>query len=129
VDVAALTGIPAAGSVRPPAVAFSCALAADGAARVVLSGELDIATADLALRFVTGVIDRYRRPVALDLAGLSFCDAAGLGALVAMSRHAELAGSFLYLASPPRMLRRMIRLTGLEARLPVRLAAGNARAS
>lgn len=124
--MATLTGVPAAGRAPPPAVALSCDLAADGEVRVVLSGELDIATADLALRFVTGVIDRHRGPVALELAGLSFCDAAGLGALVAMSRHAERAGCLLYLLSPPRMLRRMVRLTGLDARLPTRPLAHHA---
>ena len=49
-------------------------------------------------------IDAHGGAVLLDIAGLSFCDARGLGALVRMSRHARQAGSCLHLVAPPPLL-------------------------
>ena len=53
------------------------------------------------------------------MADLSFCDARGLGALVRMSRHAAQAGSSLHLVAPRPRLMKIIRITGLEDKLPV----------
>ena len=58
-------------------------------------------------------IDAHGGAVLLDMAGLSFCDARGLGALVRMSRHAGQAGSCLHLVAPPPLLVEIIRITGL----------------
>ena len=63
-----------------------------GEAVVDICGELDIATAEVAVRYVRHVIDRHHGPVIADLAALGFCDASGLGALVRMARYAEQAG-------------------------------------
>ncbi len=48
-----------------------------GEAVVDISGELDIATAGLAVRYVRQVIDRHRGPLTVDLGALGFCDAGG----------------------------------------------------
>jgi anti-sigma B factor antagonist len=125
--VVTLTGIPAAGGSHSPRVALASRLGGEGEVHVTLSGELDIATADRALRYVTSIIDRYRLPVAVDLSGLEFCDACGLGALVAMGRHADRAGCPLWLTSPPKLVVRMIRLTGLADMLPILAASPPAR--
>lgn len=118
--MATLTSIPAGGRVAPDRrVALTSRLSGEGEAHITLSGELDIANADLALRYMTGIVDRYRLPVALDLSRLTFCDASGLGALAAIGRHAERAGCPLRLTSPPKLLIRMIRLTGLTDTLPI----------
>ena len=53
------------------------------------------------------------------MAGLSFCDARGLGALARMSRHARQAGSRVHLVAPPPLLVQIIRMTGLQHTLPV----------
>jgi anti-sigma B factor antagonist len=55
----------------------------------------------------------------LDMADLSFCDARGLGAIVRTSTHAGQAGSSLHLVAPPPRLMKIIRITGLEDKLPV----------
>jgi anti-sigma B factor antagonist len=68
---------------------------------------------------VREAIDAHGGEVRLDVAGLSFCDARGLGALARMSRHAGQAGSSLYLVAPPPLLKKLMGITGLEDKLPV----------
>jgi len=90
-----------------------------GQVTVTLAGELDYASAEQAYEYVRAAIDAHGGQVLLDLAGLSFCDARGLGALARMSRHAGQAGSSLQLVAPPPRLMKIIRITGLEDELPV----------
>lgn len=52
-----------------------------GEAVVQLGGELDIASAEVAVSYVTDIIDRHGGPVTADLSALAFCDARGLAAL------------------------------------------------
>jgi anti-anti-sigma factor len=79
-----------------------------------IGGELDIATADMAVRFVTRLIDRHPGPVVVDLAALSFCDARGLSALLRMASYAERAGHSFRLASPSAMLVKLVRIGKLD---------------
>ncbi len=88
-----------------------------GGAVVDIGGELDTATADLAVRYVRQVIDRRRGPVTVDLAVLGFCDAAGLGALLRMAGYAEQAGCPFRLVSPQPSLVKIMRITGLDRTL------------
>jgi anti-anti-sigma factor len=67
-----------------------------------------------AVSYVIDVIDRHRGPVIVDLTALSFCDAAGLGALVRMATCAQQAGRPFRLASPSPSLARLMRITGLD---------------
>jgi anti-sigma B factor antagonist len=98
---------------------LSCLISQTGQAMVTFAGELDAASADQACGYVRDVIDARGGDVLLDVAGLSFCDACGLGALARMSRHAGQAGSSLLLVAPPPLLRKIIRITGLHEKLPV----------
>jgi anti-anti-sigma factor len=86
---------------------------------VTFSGELDLASAELAFGFVREVIDRHRTLVVLDLASLSFCDASGLGTLVRLNRYAGQAGCALRLRSPRPRLVEIMRLTNLDHELIV----------
>lgn len=96
-----------------------------GEAVVDIAGELDIATADQAVRYVRQVIDRHRGPVTVNLAALEFCDAGGLGALLRMASYAEQAGCLFQLASPRPSLVKIMRITGLHRRfLKFQAAAG-----
>jgi anti-sigma B factor antagonist len=99
---------------------LSCLIGQTGQITVMFTGELDTASADQAYEYVRGAIDTYGGQVLLDVAGLSFCDARGLGALARMSRHAGQAGSSLHLVAPPPRLMEIIRITSLEDKLPVR---------
>jgi anti-sigma B factor antagonist len=87
--------------------------------KVSFTGELDMASADRAFCYVCDVIDRSRTAVVLDMAGLCFCDARGLAALLRMSRYAEQAHTALQLTSPSRRLLQILRITGLGDKLLV----------
>jgi anti-sigma B factor antagonist len=68
---------------------------------------------------VRDAFDTHGGPVTLDVAGLSFCDARGLDALVRMSKYAEQAGSSLQLVAPSPRLVKLMRITGMDQELPV----------
>ncbi|MDH2426585.1 STAS domain-containing protein [Sphaerisporangium sp. TRM90804] len=51
----------------------------------------------------------------IDLAGIRFCDSAGLGALVHIFNKAKNAGGRLVLVAIPDHLRRRMRISGLES--------------
>jgi anti-sigma B factor antagonist len=87
-----------------------------GEAIVNLGGELDIATAEMAVSYVRDVIDRHRRPVIVELRALAFCDARGLTALLRMAGYAERKGCTFQLTSPSSSLVKIMRITGLDRR-------------
>jgi anti-sigma B factor antagonist len=98
---------------------LSCFINQAGQTTVTFAGELDYASADRAYGYVREAIDTHGGQVLLDVAGLSFCDARGLGAFARMSGHAGQAGSSVHLVAPPPRLRKIIRITGLDDQLPV----------
>jgi anti-sigma B factor antagonist len=87
-----------------------------GEAIVHISGELDIATTEMAVSYVKDIIDHHRGPVIVNLTGLAFCDARGLGALLHMANYAEQTGCPFMLASPSPPLVKLMRITGLDRR-------------
>lgn len=106
----------------------------DGNASVRARGELDIATADQAFAYLKDVLDRDVRAagspetpggsLTINLGGLTFCDAAGLGALARLARHARESGRDLKLASARPALIRIMRITGMDQAFPELRAPG-----
>jgi anti-sigma B factor antagonist len=84
-----------------------------GGAAVEIGGELDVATADAAFGYVREIIDRCGGPVVVNLAGVRFCDARGLHALVRMSHHAHRADCRFRVISPSPRLTQLMQITGL----------------
>lgn len=95
-----------------------------GEAVVQLGGELDIVSAEVAVSYVTDIIDRHGGPVTADLSALAFCDARGLAALVRMAGYAERADCPFRLASPNPSLVKIMRITGLNHRLLTTQSSG-----
>jgi anti-anti-sigma factor len=89
-----------------------------GEAMVMACGELDIATADQAYAYLRDVVDSQDRPVTVNLAGITFCDAAGLGALARVAGHARRSGHSLKLAAARPSLLRIMRITGMDEAFP-----------
>jgi anti-sigma B factor antagonist len=113
------TGQQPPGTVRLAGMlSLSCLIGQTGQITVTFAGELDYASADQAYAYVQDAIDTHSGEVLLDVTGLGFCDAAGLGALARMSRYAGQAGSSLHLVAPPPRLMKVIRITGLQEKLP-----------
>ena len=101
-------------------------VAPDGKATVRVRGELDIATADQAYAYLRDVVDSQDGPVLMNLSELSFCDAAGLGVLARIARHAKQAGRQLKLSSARPSLLKLMRLTGLDVSFPELLPSARA---
>jgi anti-anti-sigma factor len=97
-----------------------------GEAVVDLGGDLDILSADVAVDYVTDVIDRHRGPVTVNLTALTFCDARGLAALVHMAGYADRKGCPFRLASPSPRLIKIMRITRLDRRFPLPQASAPA---
>jgi anti-sigma B factor antagonist len=104
--------------VEPVQLELSCRTEEDGSQVVSVTGELDIATAEQAYAYISDVIDGWPAPVSVDLAGVTFCDASGLGALARVARHARQAGQPLKLISARPSLVKIMRITGLDRTFP-----------
>ena len=116
-DVAVITADRAAG-LEPAQLELSCRTDEDGYQVVTVTGELDIATAEQAYTYISGVIDDRTAPVSVDMGGVTFCDASGLGVLARTARHARQAGRQLRLTSARPSLLKIMRITGLDRAFP-----------
>lgn len=87
--------------------------------RMVLRGELDIATAPA----LTDELARLQRDrpdrVVLDLRETSFMDCAGLHSIVAADLHARRTGSVLEVVYGPGQIERILNLTGFDRQLTI----------
>jgi anti-sigma B factor antagonist len=92
---------------------------ADGQALVNVQGELDIATAGRAHAYLRAMLDTHKKgDLILNLADLTFCDAAGLGVLARLAGHARQTGRSVRLMAPRPALIRIMRITGMDAVFP-----------
>jgi anti-anti-sigma factor len=93
-------------------------LTTDGGVTVQVRGELDIATADQAYAYLRDVVDSQDGPVTMNLAELTFCDAAGLGVLARVAAYARRSGRSLKLTAARPSLLRIMRITGMDQTFP-----------
>ena len=105
-------------------IRLGCRIGPDGLVVVAIGGDLDLATVEPTVRYVSDIIDRHDGPVSADLSDLAFCDACGLGALIRIARHAEQAGRRLEFIKPSPSVARIMRITGIDDRLLVPALAG-----
>jgi anti-sigma B factor antagonist len=102
----------------PPPLELSHRILDTGEATVEIGGELDVATADAAFRYVRQIIDRNGGPVVVSLAQVRFCDARGLHALVRMAHYARQADCPFRVTSASARLARLMQITGLGGTFP-----------
>jgi anti-sigma B factor antagonist len=91
----------------------------DGFLLARFSGVMDHLTAPMFRAEFLNLLDFGDRCVVLDVAGVPFCDSAGLNALLAARRRAQETGTRLALARPGRQLRQLLQLTGVYELLDV----------
>ncbi len=84
-----------------------------------MPAELDLTTSEGVVAQGCAAIARSARLLLLDLAGLSFCDARGLGAFVRIANHADAAGCGFGLIAPRPPVAKILRISGLDSRMPV----------
>ena len=80
---------------------------------VVVNGELDVGTAPGLGGQLAPLADTGSHLI-LDLAGLRFCDCAGLNLFLRLQRRARAVGGSLHLAAPTAQVRRLITLARLS---------------
>ncbi len=97
---------------------FACRTDVNGDQIISLTGELDIATAEQAYLYISDVIDGWPLPVSVDLSGLTFCDASGLGVLARLAKHARQVGRQVKLTSARPPLLKIMRITGMDRAFP-----------
>lgn len=76
----------------------------------VVVGDLDVATGDMFVAAITGVLDDTDGTVHLDMSGVSFIDSGGLRALISM----YMTSDRLRLVERSKAFDRLIALTGLD---------------
>ena len=86
---------------------------------LAVSGELDVASAPVLRVHIRFALDSGPDRLVLDLAGLRFCDAAGLSALAMARNAATRDGISLALAAVPRPVARLLKITGMNRILDV----------
>jgi anti-sigma B factor antagonist len=84
-----------------------------------MPAELDLTTSAGVAALGCAAIARLARLVLLDLAGLSFCDARGLSAFVRIANQADAAGCGFGLIAPRPQVAKILRVSGLDSRMPV----------
>jgi anti-sigma B factor antagonist len=92
------------------------------------AGELDISTAPSLGGHLKPLADAGRHLI-LDLAGVRFCDCAGLSSFLKLQEHATAADGSLQLAAPTAMVRRVITLTQLSDVLLITASTADAIAA
>jgi anti-sigma B factor antagonist len=87
---------------------------------VVLRGELDLAGAPHLEQVLDQLCQDGVTEVVLDLSGLDYLGAAGLGIFLGADDRLRAAGGRLILHRPGRLVRRILTITGLDTVLTIR---------
>jgi anti-sigma B factor antagonist len=88
-------------------------------AYVVLTGELDGATAPFLVRTLVEVNKTIEGDLVLDIKKLSFIDSTGLSVFVSQHKNLSAKGRKLVIYAPTAMARRLFQITGLEEVLTI----------
>jgi anti-sigma B factor antagonist len=91
----------------------------DDAVRLVLRGELDIATVPELVEALERAERRHPDLMVLDAEQLSFVDASGFKVLLQAARRALRDGRRVQLVNPSRGVTRTLRITGIDQTLDV----------
>ncbi len=94
-------------------------IAAAGHIRLVLAGELDIATAPRLEAALDEARGQGPAEILIDLADVPFIDSSGLRSLIAAVERADANGGRLSIAGAGPQALRLFELSGAETRLPL----------
>jgi anti-sigma B factor antagonist len=99
---------------------FSCQhLTRQGLAIVELRGGIDLETAPTVRAVLLTALRRASGVLLIEMSQVSHVDSTGLGALVAAHRRAEALGREVGLVAPPRTVRKLLTITGLDRLFPL----------
>ncbi len=92
---------------------------ADGTLRLVLTGELDIATAPLLDAALSAAEATGATRILVDMAGVPFIDSSGLSSILRAVERSTADGNRLSIVSPAPQAKRLFDLSGARTRLPL----------
>lgn len=92
---------------------------AAGCTVVTIGGELDVATAPLLRSHLDSLMADGRTKLVLDLAGLDFLDASGVGVLARAMGRVRMRNGWMRLVHATPRVRRVLRITRLTDALPL----------
>ena len=88
---------------------------------IEVAGELDLGSVEQLREVALDIFATGQMNLALDLAGVTFVDSTGIGAIVDISNHAsERNGSFTILNPSPQAMR-VLQITGLDRHIEVQI--------
>lgn len=87
--------------------------------RLMVRGEIDLDTVGSLSAAIAAQLDRGCRQLFLDMAGVEFCEAAGLDALLDADRTFRAVGGALTVTGCSPLIARCLRVTGLDALLRI----------
>lgn len=91
----------------------------NGSVILGLHGEVDLLTAPLLRQELKDAAQSSSRRIVLDLAALDFIDSTGIRALLEARGCADSNAHALVLTNVPTYVRRLFRITGIDAQIPV----------
>jgi anti-sigma B factor antagonist len=101
------------------------AVGADDTVQLMVTGELDTATAGRFMQAGRKALSgRHHATLAINLSQVTFIDAAGVGALVAIRNHARANDNLVTVTEPARCVLRMLDVTALTTSFMGRQSAG-----
>ena len=86
---------------------------------VAVKGEVDLTTAPLLDAELTRLGEAGQRHIRVDLRDVRFLDSQGIKVLVDAHKRLSMIGGSLSLFHPPRPVRRVLEVTGVERFLPI----------
>ncbi|MET3962415.1 anti-anti-sigma factor [Marmoricola sp. OAE513] len=92
----------------------------DDACSLAVSGEIDIASVEDLLEDARRCLEQGPQAMTLDLAGVTFIDSSGLGALVRIRNDAAQQGTQVTLDRMPATARRLFQVSGLDQVFEIR---------
>lgn len=86
----------------------------DDVARVSVSGEVDIYTAQQFKEKLYSIVDNSGKDLVIDCSGLNYIDSTGLGIFVGALKKTKLAGKNIHLENIKDNIRKLFVITGLD---------------
>ncbi|HKT00275.1 MAG TPA: STAS domain-containing protein [Rugosimonospora sp.] len=88
-------------------------------ARLSVGGEIDLLTAASLVETAGGLLGRNPATLVLDLAQVTFCDSAGVAALVKIYHQAATVSAQLRVRGAGDMVRHVLEISGVDRVIPV----------
>ena len=92
----------------------------DGVSELALAGDVDIScVGELVERASHALNNASAETLVLDLAGVTFIDSSGIGALFHINTEADKSGKSMTLRAVPPRVRDVLKISGLDLVLPI----------